>query len=126
MKRRAAGVNGAAFCTLSLAVATTEKRLVPRAVAQSAKLFHFMAVFFPVPDNAAEPDMAGRRIDRLRMARGRPVAAAIVRCAEVRAALEHLAGNPDLRLAGIVALVFPAAAGVLRNATGLLRVGLVA
>ena len=38
------------------------------------------------------------------MARGRPVAAAVVGRAEVRAALEHLARNSDLRLAGVVAL----------------------
>src|SRR3954453_2408045 len=35
------------------------------------------------PPDASEPDVAGRGIDRLRMARGRAIAAAIVRRAEV-------------------------------------------
>jgi hypothetical protein len=58
------------------------------------------------------------RINRLRMTRGWPIAAA---------AFEHFAGNPDLRLAGIVALIFPAAArvsGIKRSGAGKARVAL--
>jgi hypothetical protein len=39
------------------------------------------------PDDTAEPDVRGGRLDHLRLARGRTVAQAIVRCAEMRAAL---------------------------------------
>ena len=69
--------------------------------------------------------MAGRGIDRLGMARRRPVAAAVVRRAEMRAALEHLARNFDVGLAGIVARVLAAAARIFRNAAGLRRIGFV-
>ena len=47
----------------------------------------------------SETDMAGRRIDRLGMTRRRPIAAAIVRRAEMRAALQDLARNADVGLA---------------------------
>ena len=47
-------------------------------------------------DDAAEADMAGRGVDRLGVARGRAIAAAIVRRAQMRAALQHLARNADL------------------------------
>src|SRR5215510_11051761 len=67
--------------------------------------------------------MAGGGIDRLGMARGRAVAAAIVGRAQVRATLEHLARNPDLRLAGVVARGLWSAARVLRNAARLRHVG---
>ena len=49
--------------------------------------------------------MAGGGVDGLREARRRTIAPAIVRRAEVRAALQHLARNPDLRLARVVALL---------------------
>src|ERR1700723_2622236 len=69
--------------------------------------------------------MAGGRIDRLGMARRGAVAAAIVRRAEVRPALEHLAGYPDIWEARIVAGFFASAARVFGNATRLRRVGFV-
>ena len=69
--------------------------------------------------------MAGRRVDRLGMARGRSIAAAIIRRAEMRAALDHLARNPDVGLARVVAVLLAPAARILRNAAGLRRVGLV-
>src|SRR6516162_7848330 len=69
--------------------------------------------------------MAGRGIDRLGMARGGAVTAAIIWRAEMRAAFQDLARNLDLRLAGIVARVLAAAARVLRDAAGLRRIGLV-
>src|SRR5215471_12630548 len=60
------------------------------------------------------------------MARSRAITAAIIRRAKVRATLEHLAWNPDLRLAGIVACGLGAAAWIFWNATRFRRVGFVA
>src|SRR5262245_3230993 len=81
---------------------------------------------FPVlPYDAAEPDMAGRGVDRLGVAGSRPVAAAVVGRAQEGAALEHLARNPDVGLARIVARVLRPAARVPRDAAGLGGVGLV-
>src|SRR5262245_58825150 len=68
--------------------------------------------------------MTGRGVDRFGVARGRAVAAAVVRSAEMRAALEHLAGNADVRLAGIVALLLVSAARILWDAARLRRVRL--
>src|SRR6185312_16083126 len=45
------------------------------------------------PD-AAKSDVTGRCVDRLGMACGRPVAAAVVRRAKMRAALNDFPGNP--------------------------------
>src|SRR5690242_942070 len=42
-----------------------------------------------VPEHAAKADVPGRRVDRLPLASGRPVAQAVVRRAQVRAALGH-------------------------------------
>jgi len=50
--------------------------------------------------------MAGGRIDRLRMARGRSVTAAIVGRAQMRDAFQDFARNLDAWLAGIVAFGF--------------------
>src|SRR6266436_5436544 len=69
--------------------------------------------------------MARRGVDRLRVTRGRTVAPAIVGCAEMRAALEHLARNPALRIARIVARVFEATARIFGNAARLRRIGFV-
>src|SRR5271170_4399679 len=73
--------------------------------------------------DATKADMARGRVDRLSMPRGGPVAAAIDWRAEMRAALQHLAGNANLRLAGIVAVGLRPAARILRHAAGLGRVG---
>src|SRR6185436_10487218 len=73
--------------------------------------------------DAPEADVASGRINRLRMARGGSVAAAVVGRAQVRAALENLARDPDLRMAGIVAAALRAAARVLGDAAWLRRVG---
>ena len=59
------------------------------------------------------------------MTRGRTVAAAIVGRAQVRAALEHLSRNSDLRLAGVIACSLGAATRVFRDAAHLWRVGFV-
>src|ERR1700724_1354175 len=84
-----------------------------------------LAVPLACPDDASKPDMAGRRINRLWMARRRPVAAAVIWRTEMRAAFEHLAGNLDLRLARAVALLLPPATWILRNTAGFWRIGLV-
>src|SRR5690242_17305932 len=68
--------------------------------------------------------MARRGVDRLGVPRGRSIAAAIIRRAEMRAALQDLARNLDRRLARIVAGVLAPAARVLRDAAGLFGVGL--
>src|SRR5215213_4867269 len=75
--------------------------------------------------DAPKANMACGSIDRLRVARSRPVAAAVVRRAEMRAALDHLPGNLDMRQRGVVAVVLPSAARIFRNAARLRRVGFV-
>src|SRR5258705_10475553 len=67
--------------------------------------------------------MAGGSVDRLGVARGGTVTTAIIRCAQMRAALDHLARNFDAGLPGIVTCGLGAAARVLRNAAGFRRVG---
>src|SRR6266851_4519927 len=67
--------------------------------------------------------MACRGVDRLGMTRGRTIAAAVVGSAEMRAALKHLAWNPDLRPTRVVARGLGPAARILRNATRLRRIG---
>ena len=69
--------------------------------------------------------MACRSIDRLGMARGRAIAAAIIAGAEVRTAFKHLAWNFDLRLARVVARRLRPAARIFRNAARLRRIGFV-
>src|SRR5207244_12477990 len=80
---------------------------------------------FPVSEDTSKPDMAGGCIDRLGVPRGGTVTAAVIRRAQVRAALDDLAGNLDVRLAGIVTRCFRAAAWVFRDAAGFGRIGLV-
>lgn len=63
-------------------------------------------------NDAAEAEMAGGGIDRLCHARRRPVAAAIIRRAQIRAALHHFARYFDVRRGGIIALVMLCASGV--------------
>ena len=59
------------------------------------------------------------------MSRGRTIAPAIVRRAEMRAPLKDLARNSDVGLAGVVAVAFRPATRIFRNATRFRRVGLV-
>src|SRR3954468_11752201 len=68
-------------------------------------------------DDAPEADVAGGGVDRLPLARGRAVPEAVVRRAQVRAALDHAARN---RLAGGVAPLVAGDARVLRDAARLL------
>src|SRR3954469_23441210 len=63
--------------------------------------------------------MARGRVDRLWMTCGRAVAATVVGCTQVRAALKHLARNLDLWLAGVVTRSLGPAARIFRNATRL-------
>src|SRR5687768_2804412 len=77
------------------------------------------------PDDAAEADVAGGGVDRLGVARGRAVAAAVARRAQVRAALDDLARNADCRLAGVVAVLLAPATRVCRDAAVFQRSGLV-
>src|SRR4051794_13465252 len=59
------------------------------------------------------------------MPRRRAVATAVVRRAEMRAALQHLAGNFGGGLAGVVTALFAAAARILGDAAGCWRLALV-
>src|SRR5215831_11317864 len=68
------------------------------------------------PRDTTESKVAGGSVDRLGVARRRAVAPAIVRRAQVRAALDDLARNPDVRQAGIAACILAAAARIFRNA----------
>src|SRR6476620_2840180 len=61
-------------------------------------------------------------IDRLRMARCRPVASAVVRRAQMRAAFDDLLWNLDVGRSGVVAAILAPAARVLRDAAGLRRI----
>src|SRR5262245_34744803 len=60
--------------------------------------------------DAAEAEMVRGGVDRLGHARGWPVAVAVVRCAQVRAALHDLARNADVTRALIDAAVARCAA----------------
>ena len=56
------------------------------------------------------------------MARGRAIAPAIIGRAETRAAFRHLARDPDLRLAGIIASGLGFVARIYRDTAGLRHV----
>src|SRR6266849_5955644 len=58
------------------------------------------------------------------MTRGRTIAAAVIGRAKMRAALKHLARNPDVPLTRVVAGSLVPAARILWNAARLRRVGL--
>src|SRR3954452_18510086 len=74
--------------------------------------------------DTAEADVAHRRVDGLRMPRGGAVAPAVARCTQVRAALQDLARDPDLRLTGVVTGLFAPAAWIVGNAASLWGLGL--
>src|SRR2546423_4015206 len=67
--------------------------------------------------------MACRGVDWLGMTRGRSIAAAVVGSTKVRAALKHLARDPDVRMTRVVAGGLGPAARIFRNAARLRRVG---
>src|ERR1700752_1190572 len=60
-------------------------------------------LFLRRSSNQSNPQVARRRVNRLRHPGRRPVTSAIVRCAKVRPTLHHLARNLDLRLRRVVA-----------------------
>src|SRR6478609_938536 len=66
--------------------------------------------------------MTGGSVDGLRMARSRPVASAVIRRAQMRAAFDDLLWNLHIGRSGVVAVVLTPAARVLRNAAGLRRI----
>ena len=66
--------------------------------------------------DAAEAEVRHRRVDHLRLARGRPVAQAVVGRAQVRAALDHAARDVLAGLPGVVARVRRGHARVARDA----------
>src|SRR5215471_10584521 len=72
----------------------------------------------PLPDDAAEADVAGGGVDGLGVARRRTVAAAVIGRAQVRAALQYLARDADVRLAAVVAAFLRRPARILRRAAG--------
>src|SRR6266704_7073866 len=79
---------------------------------------------FALSNDTPKSDMAGGGVDCLGVACGGTVTPAVIRRAEMGAALDHLAGNPDVRLGGIVACGLGASAGVFRDTAGLWRIGL--
>src|SRR6185295_9901134 len=76
--------------------------------------------------DAAKAHVTGRGVDRLGEPGGGPVAAAVVRRAEVRAALEYFARNPNGGIGRIEAGFRPAGSRIVGNAAGLQRLGRVA
>ena len=68
--------------------------------------------------------MTGRGVDRLGMARCRPVASAVVRRAQMRAAFDDLSWNFHIACSGVEAVGLATAARILRNAAGLRRIRL--
>ena len=77
------------------------------------------------PDDAPEPDVAGRCVHRLALPGGRAVAVAVVGRAQVRAALGHASRDRLARLADLVAAVggeHPWVPGRAARVLGLVRV----
>src|SRR5262245_60958590 len=73
--------------------------------------------------DASEAHVTGRGIDRLRVPGCRAIAPAVVGCAQMRAALQDLAGYAAIGLAWVVAQLLSATARILGDATGLVGVG---
>src|ERR1700754_2291679 len=74
--------------------------------------------------NASKAKMTGGGIDRLRVSRCRPVASAVVRRAQMRAAFDDLPWNFHIGRSGVIAVGLTAAAWVLWNATNFCYIGL--
>src|SRR5215470_63437 len=77
------------------------------------------------PDDAAKADVARGCVDGLGVTCRGPVAAAVIRCTQVRAALQHLTRDADVRLAFIVTARLGRTVRILRKATGAWRRSLV-
>src|SRR5450432_3044479 len=76
-----------------------------------------------VADDAAKPQVAGRGVDRLALAGGGPVAQAVARRAQMRAALDDPARNAGPRLPGDPAVLGRGRPRVARDAAGVAGVG---
>src|SRR5262249_30193409 len=87
-----------------------DSRLSPTAERPSARSY-----------DAAEPQMAGCRVDHLGIAGGWAIAPAVVRCAEIRSAFDHLAR--DLGLCRVIAVRQWAAPRILWHAAGRIDLG---
>src|SRR5882757_7826827 len=74
--------------------------------------------------DASKAEMARGGVDRLRMARCRPVASAVVRRTQMRAAFDDLSWNFHIGRSGIVTVGLATAARVLWNAASLRRIRL--
>src|ERR1700745_2769721 len=70
------------------------------------------------PGDAAKTHVTRGGVDGLRVTGGRAVATAVIRRAKMRATLQHLARNADLRHAGVVAALLGRPARVLRRTAG--------
>src|SRR6187402_2545270 len=79
------------------------------------RLFHG-ARLLRWPNNAAETEMAGRRVDRLRHPRRGPIAPAIVRRTEIGSALGHAPRNRKVGHARVEAFLERAAARIVDGA----------
>lgn len=75
-----------------------------------------------IPDSASESDVAGGCVDRLRVACSRPVSATVVRCAQMRPALQDFSCDLDSRLTGIVAIFLRTTPRIPRDAACLGRI----
>src|SRR6202008_390535 len=80
----------------------------------------------PLPDNAAKTDVARGGVDGLGVARRRAVAATVIGGAKMRAALQYLAWDMDVRLAAVITALLGRATRVLRRAARTRRGYLVA
>ena len=78
-----------------------------------------------IPPHAAKPEMAGRSIDGLRMSCRRPVATAIIRRAQMRAAFQNFPRNADVGLTWIKTGALRPATRILGDAACLRRIGFV-
>ena len=76
-------------------------------------------------NNAAEAHVARRRVHRLWMTRSRAVSTAVIRHAQVRSALKHLARNSDVGRAGVIARLLVATSRNPRDTAGLGDIGLI-
>src|SRR6516165_4240801 len=92
------------------------RRLTARWPAFGVTLLSLPDISGSLPYHTSESEVARGRIHRFRVARSRAIAAAVVRRAQVRASFDDLAGNPDLRLAGVVAPLLRPAARIFWNA----------